>query len=468
MNHGPLKLRTRIGMHFLALIGTWTLFVLLLLGNLLSGKLQELFRGQGAGQARALALECAPLIAGNDRAGLERLLTERVAGDASETRYVVVLSARGQILASTLERGVPAELLAVGHPTEALPGVGVALIDSETERLYDYSATAPGITVRMGTSLTSVQLYAHEVTMYILWIGLAAFLSVLAVTLHVSRPVEALANAIANQSDVHLSAPFDGTFETSALAGWLEHMNQRLDESSRRLDQSKKLAYLGEIAASIAHEVNNPLGIIVLNADFLARRAVKGELPVAALTEVERIRAAAQRATFAAQQLLQVGRYTTRRQEMRRRPTRPQPVLAEVLELLRDRVRVSGCELTVDVPADLPAVPLDAQGVQQVLFNLLTNALDATPSGRTLAVRARLERDAFVLTVQDQGQGMSAELLDRAKEPFVTTKEAGKGTGLGLAISDSIVRGHGGTLALTSQVGVGTTATVTIPLGQKP
>ncbi len=466
MNHSPLKLRTRIGMHFLALISTWTLFVLLLLGNLLSGKLQELFRGQGAGLARALALECAPLVQNGDQRSLASLLASSV-GPGAEIRYVFVVGDHGQVISSTFTHGIPVDLLSVRHVVQAMPEVRVALVDSEMERLYDYSARAPGMTLRMGMSLTSVQLYAHEVTMYILWIGLAAFLSVLAVTLHVSRPVEALANAIATQSNVQLGAPFDGTFETSALAGWLEHMNKRLDESTRRLDQSKKLAYLGEIAASIAHEVNNPLGIIVLNSGFLSKRAASGELQGPAITEIERIRAAATRATFAAQQLLQVARFTTNRSEMRRRPTRPQPMIAEVIELLRDRVHVSGCKLTVDVPQDLPPVSLDQQGVQQVLFNLLTNALDATPAGKEITIRAQIVDPSFVLTVSDQGQGMSADLLEHVKEPFITTKEAGKGTGLGLAISDSIVRGHGGRLVLESRPNVGTTVTVTLPLDQK-
>lgn len=463
MKHDALKLRTRIGFHFLGLVSTWTLFVMVLLGHRLSEKSQELFRGRGAELARAVAIECAPLVLHDELSSLTDVLATHMRRPA-DLRYIIVRRSDGEVLASTFSDGIPRDLLHLSHPLLAQDDVRVQLIDTERERLYDYSALASGVEVRLGLSLTSVQLFAQEVTMYMLWIGVAAFLAVLGVTLHVSRPVEELASAISRQSGRPLELSSDGTLETSALAGWFRTMSQRLEESTRRLDQSKKLAYLGEIAASIAHEVNNPLGIISLNSGFLARRVGQGEVVGPAATEIARINAAATRATFAAQRLLQVARYSTHNTEMRRRACRPKTMIAETVELLRDRFSVAGCELVLDVPDDLPAVALDQQGIQQVLFNLLTNAIDATPSGKSITVSARVEGDTFVLAVADQGVGMSDELLRRATEPFVTTKEAGKGTGLGLAVSDSIVRGHGGKLQLASVPEQGTTATVYLPL----
>ncbi len=463
MKHEAFKLRTRIGFHFLGLVGTWTLFVMLLVGHRLSEKSQELFRNQGAELAYGLVVECAALVRHEEFSSLNDLLRQRMTR-ASELRYIIVRRPDGEVVASTFPRGIPADVMRLKHPLLALPDVHVQLIDTERERLYDYNAESSDAQVQMGLSLTSVQLFAQEITTYMLWVGVAAFLAVLGVTLHVSRPVEALATAISTHSDIQLHAPFDGTLETSALAGWFQHMTQRLDESTRRLDQSKKLAYLGEIAASIAHEVNNPLGIISLNSGFIARRVSNGELTGPVAVEVERIRAAATRATFAAQQLLQVARYSTRKGEMRRKPFKPQPMIAETVDLLRDRIRISRCKMTVDVSADLPAVSLDQQGVQQVLFNLLTNALDATPPDKDIVVHAEVTGGSFTFSVADQGKGMNEELLSQATEPFVTTKDAGKGTGLGLAISDSIVRSHGGKLVLASRLGEGTTATVSFPL----
>ncbi len=463
MKHEALKLRTRIGFHFLGLVGTWTLFVMVLLGHRLSEKSQELFRSQGAELAHSLAVECTPFVRHEELASLSAFLIERM-HRSTDLRYIIVRRPDGEVLASTFPGGIPVDLARLSHARVAQPDVRVQLVDTERERLFDYSALASNVQVQMGLSLTSVQLFAQEVTMYMLWIGVAAFLAVLGVTLHVSRPVEALASAIVTQSGMPLESAFDGTLETSALAGWFQHMSQRLDESARRLDQSKKLAYLGEIAASIAHEVNNPLGIIALNSGFLSKRAGTGEVSGPAAHEIERIRAAATRATFAAQQLLQVARYSTRKTETRRKAFRPKPMISETVDLLRDRIRVSRCRVNVEVADDLPSLVLDEQGVQQVLFNLLTNALDATPPDKEITVRAEVRDDSFVLTVIDQGKGMTEELLQRCTDPFVTTKDAGKGTGLGLAISDSIVRGHGGKLVLASQLGLGTTATVYLGL----
>ena len=185
-------------------------------------------------------------------------------------------------------------------------------------------------------------------------------------------------------------------------------------------------------------------------------------------TEVERVRSASMRATLAAQKLLEFARYSTQRSGVKRRPVQPEAFIRETVELLRDRIRLADCTVEVEVPAELPTVSLDQQGIQQVLFNFLTNAIDASPTGGKITIFAEVTGGAFVMKVSDEGRGMDDELLKHAKEPFVTTKEPGKGTGLGLAISDSIVIRHGGQLSLVSRPGQGTTATVRIPIGVSP
>lgn len=472
MTNTPFKLRTRIGFYFLGLVATWTLFVLLLLGNLLSGKARELDRDRGAQIARGIAVEAAPLVHYEDTRALAVALESRMAV-TPDIRYIIVSRDNGEVVWSTFPEGVPAPLLDVPHPTEAGPDVRVQLVDTNAEQLVDYEARQPGAHIRLGMSLTSVQGFAEEVTSYVLWIGMAALLAVLAITLRVSRPVEALAAAVSRvthpASTVGVSQ-VGGTFETAAVAEGFESMahqleesGRRLEESARRLDKSKKLAYLGEVAASIAHEINNPLGIIVLNTGFLAKRAADGELEPACAKEVERVSAAATRATLAAQKLLQFARYSTQTGGIKRRPCRPEPLIRETVELLRDRIHVADCPVVIDVPESLQTVKIDQQGVQQVLFNLITNALDASESGGTVTINAHIRGESLVLSVTDEGRGMDEKLLEIAKEPFITTKAAGGGTGLGLAISDSIVRGHGGTLELFSEAGKGTTVTVTLP-----
>jgi len=468
MPRPTLKLRTRIVVYLLVLGLTWTVFVLFLLSDLLTATSRELIRDRGAQVARMLVIEAAPLARFHNESELTDLITTR-ADSLSDVRYVVVMSDDGAVLASTFGTEVPRSLLSVRHGEAAGPDVKLALIEREGEQLYDYEAAGDGVRVRLGMSLLTVERFAFHVTSYVLWTGVVALLGVFGIALHVSRPIEALMAAVARAAELDPDALgpaiVHGTAETSALASWFQLMVKRLQESAARLEKSKKLAYLGEIATSVAHEINNPLGVVVLNAEFLAKRAQKGELVPPVSDEVERVRAAAMRATLAAQKLLQFARYSTKEQGLQRRPVRPEPIVRETIELLSDEIRVAGCTTRVDVPSDLPPVSLDAQGIQQVLFNLITNALAASPSGSQIVVSARVESDQFTLSVIDSGHGMSEELLAHAKEPFVTTKGGGTGTGLGLAISDSIVRRHGGELVLESRHGEGTQATVRVPIG---
>ena len=463
------RLRTRITLYFLLLVVIWTLFVLMLLGDLLTRTSRDLFRERGAQLARTLAVECGPLVHYEEIQMLSALLAQRREA-IPDIAYIVVLRQDGEVVASTFEDGPPAALLEVRHATQVDPDVAVQLIETEKQQLYDYIATNMGIRVQMGMTLLPVERFAYQVTTYVLWTGVAALLAVFAIALHVSRPVEALMAAVERAAEMSLhmgdqATTLHGTMETSALASWFEEMVKRLRLSAQRLEKSRKLAYLGEISTSIAHEINNPLGIIVLNSEFLSKRAESGDVGPAAAKEIERVRAAAMRATLAAQKLLQFARYSTRTDGVNRRRIHLTPMLKETVELLSDEVRIAQCSVSIDVSPDLPAVFVDPQGIQQVLFNLLTNALDASPKDGEVKIRALVEGGNLVLSVADQGCGMDEELLHRATEPFVTTKDTRGGTGLGLAISDSIVRSHDGELMLHSRTNEGTTVTVTLPAG---
>ncbi len=137
MKRTGLKLRTRIGLYFLGLGVTWTVFVVLLLGDLLSDTSRQLLRERGAHLARLLALECAPLVHYEDASSISKVLAEHVS-PPSDVRYIVVLNGTGDVMWSTFHAGVPSALLAVPHTTEAGPGVLVQLVRMRDELLYDY------------------------------------------------------------------------------------------------------------------------------------------------------------------------------------------------------------------------------------------------------------------------------------------------------------------------------------------
>jgi two-component system NtrC family sensor kinase len=230
------------------------------------------------------------------------------------------------------------------------------------------------------------------------------------------------------------------------------------------LEASKKLAYFGELSASIAHEVNNPLGVIVMNSSFLEKRRAAGGLSPGAAEEVGRLSAAAKRATLAVQKLLQFARHTTERMPVRHKRVHLQSIVRETLDLFEDHIQVAGCGAQVDIPENLRPVNCDAEGIQQVLFNLLANAIDASPKGGEIRIKVTSDSECCSISVSDQGQGMSPDVVGRAKEMFFSTKGPERGTGLGLAISDAIVKNHAGELLLQSRLGQGTTVTVRLPV----
>jgi signal transduction histidine kinase len=250
------------------------------------------------------------------------------------------------------------------------------------------------------------------------------------------------------------------------MAAQLEAARLRLvTESERTLDleqqvrQAETLAVAGKLASAIAHEVGTPLNIISGRAEFLLKTA---ELEAGARKDVEAIVAQIDRISGIIRSLLD----TVRPRDPEIRPILLAEVLDRVLPLLRHPARRRQVTLRTEMPPDVPALLADAGQLQQVLINLVLNAIDATPGGGSVEITAeRLphrDRPGVAISVHDTGPGIPADLLPRVFEPFFTTKPAGRGTGLGLAICRDIARAHGGTLKV--DVGQGrTTFTAWIP-----
>ena len=251
--------------------------------------------------------------------------------------------------------------------------------------------------------------------------------------------------------------------ENARLYSDLRDQMRELTQTQQQLIQSAKLAAVGELGAGVAHEINNPLMIILGNCE-LALRDVPAEGRAAKRLKI--IEAEATRAGKITRDLLNFAR----RREPRREPVAVEALVERAVELLgtklaRNRVRVR----TVLHP-DMPSILGDADQLTQVLLNLGGNAVDAMPDGGELVVQTelRLESDAVVIKVIDSGVGMTAEHALRIFEPFYTTKAEGRGTGLGMSVSLGIVRGHGGLLEVSSEPGRGTTMTVQLPLKSVP
>ena len=242
----------------------------------------------------------------------------------------------------------------------------------------------------------------------------------------------------------------------------LRAKTEELRATTQQLWQSARLAGVGELAASIAHELNNPLGIVHLRLESILAKTTADDSRRHSLEVIDH---EVERMAGLVANLLQFSRPGRDRVSTVDVPTE----VAKTIELTDHHFRGRGVEVHSEVDSAVPDIFADRQQLRQVLLNLFTNAADAMPRGGELRLRVHLgelhpKRPAIVIEVADTGVGIPPEHLARVTEPFFSTKEEGKGTGLGLAICRRIVEQHHGKLEIESTVGTGTTVRVILPI----
>ena len=237
----------------------------------------------------------------------------------------------------------------------------------------------------------------------------------------------------------------------------LAEMNARLQATQAQLVQSEKLASVGQLTAGIVHDVKNPLAVIKGLAEELAE---EGDLDEFAVDGLETIRDSASKANTIVSDLLKFARQSTPELQTRDMSA----TLESVFRLTEYLMRKGNVTLVPDLPLTSVMATYDAQQIEQVLINLVTNAVQAMPEGGTLDVSLKEHDDNLVITFRDSGVGIPEENIARIFDPFFTTKPEGEGTGLGLSVSYGIVSRHRGLIEVESEVGIGTTFIVSIPL----
>lgn len=269
------------------------------------------------------------------------------------------------------------------------------------------------------------------------------------------RPVTELRGAMAIVGEGRLDHPIDtrAADEIGDLARAFARMTERLRAAQAEVVQKEKLASVGEMAAAVAHGLRNPLASLRASAQLALRHpespAAKAQLR-AMIDEVDRLD---RRITH----LLDYSRPAP----AHRIREAAAPLVAGVLAPLRPLLEERRVVLRADVPPDLPMVVVDPVRFEQTITEVVANALDAMPDGGTLTVAARAEAGAVVVEVGDTGPGIPAETLPHVLDPFFTTRP--EGTGLGLAIARRFTEQNGGTLALESAPGRGTTVRFRFP-----
>ena len=229
--------------------------------------------------------------------------------------------------------------------------------------------------------------------------------------------------------------------------------------SQEQLRHADRLATLGQLAAGVAHEINEPLGSIL----GFAQLALKDTgLPGQVARDIEKIVNASLHAREVVRKLLLFARQSVPRKSR----VHINQLVVEGLYFFSSRCNKLGIRLVLELAESIPEFIVDPGQIQQVLINLVVNAIQAMPGGGTLTIRTLAEDESIVMVVEDTGIGMGEETISEIFAPFFTTKDVGEGTGLGLTVVHGIISSHGGGINVESRPGSGTRFTIRVPLAE--
>jgi two-component system NtrC family sensor kinase len=336
------------------------------------------------------------------------------------------------------------------------------------EPLYDHLGNVVG-SLYVGAREASFQALVYAFVARVIYIalgtiGLAALLA-LPFSIAITRPIGDLVDAhirlADGEKDVRV-APMHGKGELAQLAQSFNSMAATLQATQEQLVQKEKLASVGQLAAGVAHEINNPLGTILLLADVMYKEVPEGDQR---REDLRMITEQARRCKGIVFDLLSFAREN----RLLAQETHINRLIESVVAEQFDSGDLARGYRNVRVVRKLdprsPVIQADPDQIRQCLLNLMSNALDAMePDGGTLTISTRsVGRSHLEIAVSDTGSGMSDEVLGNLFTPFFTTKPPGKGTGLGLSIIYGIVKMHRGDIRVQSELGKGTTFTIVLP-----
>jgi two-component system NtrC family sensor kinase len=289
---------------------------------------------------------------------------------------------------------------------------------------------------------------------------LLAILIAIPLALSISRPLTELARATTQvaEGDWSVRVPVTGYQEMGTLAESFNTMVETLEETQEQLVQKEKLASVGQLAAGVAHEINNPLGSVLLYADILRKEVPEDD--VQRQEDLDMIINEATRCKVIVNDLLNF----SRQNEILAQDTDLNALLQSLADESSKRQLYENIQVRTDLAPDLGTIQADPFQLRQVFLNLMNNAAEAMPEGGQLTLRTRRGPAAGLakVEIQDTGMGIPEENMSKIFTPFFTTKPIGKGTGLGLAIAYGIVKMHRGQIGVQSKVGQGTTFIISL------
>ncbi len=439
--------------------------------------------------ARGLAEASANSLVTYNYVGVEQSLA--VATRSPDVVYAVVLDKEGNIAASSV-RSAPIQRLLAGTDVTPPPAGTDPIIrqrripGSSDETVYDVwvpvaieGSDQRWGTARVGVSLESMHQEIARTRWQIAAIGLISLvvgsLSSIVLAQRITKPLQALTRGVAAVGHGDLTQRID--IQTKDELGELAHAFNdmtaqlaRVRDLEERLRRADRLAALGTMAAGIAHDIRNPLTSILIFSQLMSLHHddpdVRQKFDRVVPRELERVQGVIE-------DMMELARPAALNLE----PTNLNEVLTQALELYEEQAATQGVKVAREFDPDLPFCNADRKRLHRCFSNLLANAIQAMPKGGDLAVHTSLVSDVHAaaspaagapsdamirVTIADTGQGIPPDHLSRIFDPFYTTKE--KGLGLGTAITHRIVEDHKGSIDVQSQVGLGTTFTIHLPV----
>ncbi|OGP89147.1 MAG: hypothetical protein A2031_02445, partial [Deltaproteobacteria bacterium RBG_19FT_COMBO_43_11] len=242
------------------------------------------------------------------------------------------------------------------------------------------------------------------------------------------------------------------------MARSLKDHNDQLQKIHQHLAKTEKLTALGEMAAGVAHEINNPLGGILLYSSIVLEE-IEEDSPLR--ENIQKVIYQTNRCKEIVQSLLDFARTPTGEMV----PLQINQIINTSLKLVRDQSMFHGIEIDIRLADNLPGVKGDVSRLEEVFLNLFINAADAMKGGGKLTIVSELSKNNSIrISISDTGKGVDKELISHIFEPFFTTKEPGQGTGLGLSIAYGIIQKHNGTIDVECKPGKGTTFIICLPV----
>jgi two-component system NtrC family sensor kinase len=332
--------------------------------------------------------------------------------------------------------------------------------------LYDHTGQVVGMLytgARQESFLRLVNTFDQRVALVAVFMFFLTFMLATPVSRRITRPLKELrelsrASRRVAEGDLNARAPVTTGGEVGQLAGSFNNMLDTLQATQDQLVHKENLASLGQLAAGVAHELNNPLATVLLYADILKRECAEDDPRCADLETIVR---ETNRCKTIVAALLDFAR----QHQVEVQVLDLNALIQTIIEIESKHAIYEQVSIHTELAPDLPEIQADPAQLQAVFINLLSNAADAMPGGGAITIRTMSGPSGMVtIEIKDTGEGIAPENLPKVYTPFFTTKLIGKGTGLGLAITYGIIKMHRGQINVKSQVGEGTTFTIHLRL----